>query len=135
MGKALWIREACALARSRGCVVVAAAHPRGERAYPSDAPEVVGVAAHPACPPEHVYRFPPERFPEATWGRLSGRLLACGRLTDDPAAAFQGPEAAAARVGARVACMREARPEAPPDAIVHTLHALARVAHPELGYA
>ncbi len=135
MGRALWIREACALARSLGCVVVAAAHPLGERAYPADAPEVVSVASHPSCPPEHLYRFPPERFPEATWGRLSGRLLACGARTDAPDAPFQGPEAAAARVGARLACMREARPEASPEALIQTLHALARVAHPELGYA
>ena len=34
MGKALLLRDCCALAVERGAIVIAAAHPKGERAYP-----------------------------------------------------------------------------------------------------
>ena len=42
MGKALLLRDCCALAVENGSIVLAAAHPKGERAYPADLPETVG---------------------------------------------------------------------------------------------
>jgi subtilisin family serine protease len=44
MGKALLLRDCCSLAVESGSVVLAAAHPKGERAYPADLPETVGVS-------------------------------------------------------------------------------------------
>ena len=62
MGKALLLRDCTAFAVESGSVVLAAAHPKGERAYPADLPETVGVATHPDCPLEKVYYFAPHRF-------------------------------------------------------------------------
>ena len=41
MGKALLLRDCCALAVEAGTVVLAA-HPKGDRAYPADLPERSG---------------------------------------------------------------------------------------------
>ena len=62
MGKALLLRDVCAHAVEAGSVVLAAAHPKGDRAYPADLPETVGVATHPDCPLEKFYYFDPKRF-------------------------------------------------------------------------
>jgi subtilisin family serine protease len=38
MGKSALLRDCCAMANEAGAVVLAAAHPKGERAYPADLP-------------------------------------------------------------------------------------------------
>ena len=48
MGKALLLRDTAALAAESGAVVLAAAHPRGERAYPGIF-ETLGILSHPEC--------------------------------------------------------------------------------------
>lgn len=78
MGKALLLRDCCSSAWSVGSIVVAAAHPRGERIYPADLPEALGVSSHPEYPLEEIFYFDPSRFPAKTWKTLSGKFIASG---------------------------------------------------------
>ena len=64
MGKALLLRDCCANAVEAGNVVLAAAHPKGERAYPADLPETIGIAAHPDCPLDKFFFFLPIICPQ-----------------------------------------------------------------------
>ncbi len=74
MGKALLLRDTAALAAEAGAVVLAAAHPRGERAYPADLPETLGVASHPQCGFDRLFYFNPSQFGVQQWGNLSGKF-------------------------------------------------------------
>jgi len=136
MGKALLLRDTCALAVEAGAIVVAAAHPKGERAYPADLPETVGVSAHTDCPLDKVYFFAPHRFPAGEWGHLSGKFLAHGhqRLQGRPAG-YEGPALGAAYVSGRLACLIEAMPDASPVDVVAALQNQALSPVPEMGYA
>jgi subtilisin family serine protease len=136
MGKALLLRDTCALAAEAGAIVIAAAHPRGERAYPADLPETVGVAAHPDCPLDKFYFFTPHRFTAGEWGHLSGKFLAHGhqRVQGRPAG-FKGPGFSAAYLAGRLACLVQAMPDAAPVDVVAALQNQALSPVPELGYA
>ncbi len=136
MGKALLLRDTCALAAEAGAIVIAAAHPRGDRAYPADLPETVGVSAHPDCPLDKFYFFTPHRFPSGEWGHLSGKFLAHGhqRLQGRPAG-FQGPGLGTAYLAGRLACLIQAMPDAAPVDVVAALQNQALSPVPELGYA
>ena len=138
MGKALLLRDCCALAVERGAVVIAAAHPKGERAYPADLPESVGVASHPDCPSEKVYYFAPHRFPARQWGNLSGKFLGHG-YTVGPVGSergtYKGSGFATANISGRLACLREALPEETPVNIIEHLRQVALTPVPEIGYA
>lgn len=136
MGKALLLRDCCALAVESGAVVLAAAHPKGERAYPADLPETVGAASHPDCPLEKFYYFAPHRFPRKEWGNLTGKFLAHGYSS---AAAgergpYRGSGMATAYLAARMACLRQALPKETPSGLVETLRQLALTPVPEIGY-
>ncbi len=138
MGKALLLRDCCALAVERGSMVIAAAHPKGERAYPADLPEAVGVASHPDCPPEKFYYFAPHRFPAKQWGNLSGKFLGHGYTAPAPGidkGAYKGSGLATANLSARLACLREALGEEAPANVVEHLRQLALTPVPEIGYA
>ena len=136
MGKALLLRDTIALARESGAVVLAAAHPRGERAYPADLPETLGVASHPDCGRGRLFHFDPVRFSGAEWGNLTDKFLARGCL-DRPGDVpdYRGSEIATAHVTGVVACLAQALRGAPPERLVDALKSRALRPMPELGYA
>lgn len=137
MGKALLLRDCCALAVESGAVVLAAAHPKGERAYPADLPETVGVASHPDCPLDKYYHFNERRFPRAEWGNLTGKFLTHGRLYvgEDRRGPFKGTGVATAYMAGRFACMAEALPSKNTDELISLVQQLALTPVPEIGYA
>ncbi|MFZ5479198.1 MAG: S8 family serine peptidase [Myxococcota bacterium] len=137
MGKALLLRDCCALAVESGSVVLAAAHPKGERAYPADLPETVGVASHPDCPPEKFYYFAPHRFPAKQWGSLTGKFLTHGYTVgpDGSRGAYRGSGLATAWLAGRVACLREALRGEGPNQVIEVLRQTALTPVPEIGYA
>lgn len=137
MGKALLLRDCCAMAVEQGSVVLAAAHPKGDRAYPADLPETVGVASHPDCPIEKFYYFAPHRFPTRQWGTLTGKFLACGMNVPlaDARPVYRGSGLATAYLSARTACIREAQPGDNAAQIIEVLRQTALTPVPEIGYA
>ncbi len=137
MGKALLLRDCCAMAVESGSMVLAAAHPKGERAYPADLPETVGVASHPDCPLEKFYYFSPHRFPRTEWGNLTDKFLTHGRqqLDGGRSGAFKGTGMATAYLAGRAACLAEALPDASPAELIEVLSQLALTPVPEIGYA
>lgn len=139
MGKALLLRDCCALAVETGACVLAAAHPTGDRAYPADLPESFGVTSHPDCPLHKFFYFAPHRFPRRDWGGLSGKYLAHGYLPEDhdPTAApqWRGSGIATGYLSGRVACLRQALPDTDTLGIGEVLEQLALTPVPEIGYA
>ncbi len=136
MGKALLLRDCCALAVENDAIVIAAAHPKGDRAYPADLPETVGVATHPDCPLEKFYYFSPHRFPRTQWGNLTGKYLTHGyEWRGDDRGGFKGSGIATAYLAGRVACLRQALPTDPAMQVIDTLRQLALTPVPEIGYA
>lgn len=137
MGKALLLRDCCALAVEQGALVMAAAHPKGERAYPADLPETVGIASHPDCPLEKFYYFAPHRFPTKQWGNLTGKFLGHGHtlLPDGERGVYRGSGLATAYLSARAACLKEALPTESPLEITEILRQTALTPVPEIGYA
>lgn len=136
MGKALLLRECVANAVHFGSVVLAAAHPKGERAYPADLPETVGVAAHPDCPGDKFYYFNPKRFPRKEWGVLSDKFLTHGYgiSTDGQPGRYRGSGVATAYLSGITACIAEALPGRPASEIIDSLRRTALVPIPEIGY-
>ncbi|MSP54912.1 MAG: hypothetical protein EXR69_04805 [Myxococcales bacterium] len=137
MGKALLLRDCCALAVEQGAIVVAAAHPKGERAYPADLPETIGVASHQDCPLGKFYYFAPHRFPARQWGSLTGKFLAHGYTLqpDGTRGAYRGSGIATAYLSARAACLQEALPGEGPLEVTEILRQTALTPVPEIGYA
>ncbi|HCH64729.1 MAG TPA: hypothetical protein DFR83_18125 [Deltaproteobacteria bacterium] len=136
MGKALLLRDCCGLAVDSGSIVLAAAHPKGDRAYPADLPETVGVATHPECPIEKFYYFDPRRFPRAEWGNLTDKFLTHGyELTDGERGGFKGSGMATAYLSGRTACLREALHDQPADDVIKAMRHLALTPSPQIGYA
>lgn len=138
MGKALLLRDVCAMAVDQGTVVVAAAHQKADRTYPADLPEVMGVTSHPDCPLEKVFYFAPHRFPFKEWRALSGKFLAHGYMpasSDSSERVWRGSGVATAYITARVACLREALPDKDVNGIVEVERQLALTPVPEIGYA
>jgi subtilisin family serine protease len=138
MGKALLLRECCAAAVDKGSVVLAAAHPKGDRAYPADLPETVGVAAHPDCPIDKFFYFDPRRFPRKEWGVLSDKFLAHGYgITEESGAVgrYRGSGMATAYLSGLVACLSQAMPNATSEMLITALKRRAQVPVPELGYS
>jgi len=135
MGKALLLRDTCALAVEAGAVVLAAAHPRGERAYPADIPETVGVASHPDCGVDRLFHFDDSEFQASEWGHLSGKFLAHGYEGGVPSPhAYRGSAIATAHVAGILSCIAEAMPGASPQELVSVLADRALLPMPELGY-
>lgn len=136
MGKALLLRDCCALAVENNALVLAAAHPKGDRAYPADLPETIGVATHPDCPLEKVYYFAPHRFPRQQWGNLTGKFLTHGyEWRDGERGGFKGSGIATAYMAGRLACLREALPTESSMGIIEVLRQVALTPVPEIGYA
>jgi subtilisin family serine protease len=136
MGKALLLRDCCSLAVESGSVVLAAAHPKGERAYPADLPETVGVATHPDCPLDKYYFFAPHRFPRTEWGNLSGKFLTHGYAHENgKQGGFRGSGIATAYLSGRFACLREALKEENAMGLIEVMRQLALTPVPEIGYA
>ncbi len=137
MGKALLLRDCCALAVDSGSLVLAAAHPKGERAYPADLPEAIGVASHPDCPLDKYFYFPSDRFPRSKFGALSDKFLAYGYAVPKPGATkriWRGSGIATAYMTGRLACLRQAQPEADVSTINAMLRELAQTPDPNSGY-
>ncbi len=136
MGKALLLRDCCANAVEQGAIVLAAAHPKGERAYPADLPETIGVASHPDCPSEKVYYFAEHRFPARQWGSLTGKFLTHGHgVVQGGKGPYRGSGIATAWLSGRAACLREALPSEGPNGIIDVLRQTALTPVPEIGYA
>ncbi len=137
MGKALLLRDCCAMAVESGTVVLAAAHPKGERAYPADLPETVGVASHPDCPLEKFYYFSPHRFPANEWGNFTDKFLTHGRqeVEGRPQGPFKGTGMATAYLSGRFACMAQALPGRPAEELIKIVGQLALTPVHEIGYA
>ena len=136
MAKSLLLRDCCVAAEEQGTLVVAAGHPQGERAYPADFPETVGVASHPDCPPDKFYFFESGRFPRKEWGALSGKFLASGQLLDLEGypSGFLGPGIATAYMSGRLACLAQALPGQDIGELVHQMERIALIPNPEIGY-
>jgi len=136
MGKALLLRDACAIAVENGSVVLAAAHPGGDRAYPADLPETVGVATHPDCPLDKFYYFVPHRFPRSQWGNLTGKFLTHGyEQRDGQRGSFKGSGIATAYLSGRFACLREALPDETSTGLIEVFRQVSLTPYPEIGYA
>lgn len=135
MGKALLLRDTAALASEGGAVVLAAAHPRGERAYPADLPETLGVASHPDCGKDRLFFFEPARFAAQQWGHLSGKFLAHGYdMLGGGETEYRGSEIATAHVSGMLACIAEAMPSASASELISALQDWALMPVPEIGY-
>ena len=136
MGKALLLRDCCANAVDAGSVVLAAAHPKGERAYPADLPETLGVAAHPDCPLDKYFYFNPKRFSRKEWGVLSGKLLThgYGLTKDGQTGRYRGSGMATAYLSGTAACLAEALPNVTAEEVIKRLKRSALVPIPEIGY-
>jgi len=137
MGKALLLRDCCANAVENGAVVLAAAHPKGERAYPADLPETVGVAAHPDCPIDKYFYFHPKRFPRKQWGALSDKFLThgYGLNADGTRGRYRGSGVATAYLSGVAACLCEAVGRRNAEELIKTLRRSALVPVPEIGYS
>lgn len=137
MGKALLLRDCCANAVEMGTLVLAAAHPKGERAYPADLPETVGVAAHPDCPIDKYFYFNPKRFPRKEWGVLSDKFLTHGYgiNRDGTAGRYRGSGMATAFQSGIAACLAEAMEGRSAEDLLQTLRRSALIPVPELGYS
>ncbi len=137
MGKALLLRDCCANAVESSSVVLAAAHPKGERAYPADLPETMGVASHPDCPIDKFFYFNPRRFPRKDWGVLSDKFLTHGyaQAPDGSRGRYRGSGLATAYLSGITACLCEARPGDSAEEIIKILRRTALVPVPEIGYS
>lgn len=137
MGKALLLRECVANAVDSGSIVLAAAHPKGERAYPADLPETCGVAAHPDCPADKFFYFDPKRFPRKEWGVLSDKFLTHGYgiTPDGRTGRYRGSGMATAYLAGQAACMAEALPGVPAEELIKRLRRAALIPIPEMGYS
>jgi hypothetical protein len=137
MGKALLLRDCCANAVDMGSLVLAAAHPKGERAYPADLPETVGVAAHPDCPLDKFFYFDPKRFSRKEWGVLSDKFLTHGYSTEAGGAQgkYRGSGVATAYMSGLAACIAEALAGRPSEDVLQALRRSALVPVPEIGYS
>ena len=137
MGKALLLRETCANAVENGSVVLAAAHPKGERAYPADLPETIGVASHPDCPIEKFFYFDPRRFSRKEWGVLSGKFLAHGytETTETSRGRFRGSGHGTAYLSGKTACLCEAMVGRTANDVISALRRSALLPVPEIGYS
>lgn len=135
MGKALLLRDCCALAVESDAIVLAAAHPKGDRAYPADLPETVGVATHPDCPLDKFYYFAPHRFPRQQWGNLTGKFLTHGyEWSDGERGGFKGSGIATAYMAGRLACLRQALPGESAMDVIEVLRQISLTPVPEIGY-
>ena len=137
MGQALRLRECCANAVESGSVVLAAAHPKGERAYPSDLPETVGVASHRDCPLDKIFYFDPKRFSRKEWGTLSSKFLTHGHSAPLPGipSRWRGSGIATAYLSGTTACLAEAMPDKSVPELIQRLKRIALVPAPEFGYS
>jgi subtilisin family serine protease len=137
MGKALLLRDCCHNAVQLGAVVLAAAHPKGERAYPADLPETLGVAAHPDCPLDKFFYFDPRRFNRKEWGFLSEKFLThgYGMKKDGTMDRYRGSGMATAYLSGLAACYFEALPDYTADELVGILRKQALIPMPEIGYS
>lgn len=137
MGKALLLRDCCANAVSDGSVVLAAGHPRGERAYPADLPETIGVQAHHDCPLDKFFFFDPKRFPRKDWNTLSGKFLTHGFSVKDDGSKgrYRGSGIATAYLSGVAACLSEAIGTRDAQQLIQTLQRTALVPLPEIGYS
>ena len=136
MGKALLLRDACAMAVDSGSVVLAAAHPRGERAYPADIPETIGVASHPDCGIDRFFHFQSDRFRPSEWGHLSGKFLAPGYEGGVVEShAYRGSAIATAHLAGVLACIAESMKNASAHELMAALADRALIPVPEMGYS
>lgn len=137
MGKALLLRDCIGQAVEMGSVVLAAGHPRGDRAYPADLPETVGVASDPSCGLDRFFYFQPDRYPFKRFANLSDKILAHGHEpeNEDGKKRFRGSGLATAHMSGYAACLRQALPSLTAAEFIERLKLRCGLPYPELGYA
>lgn len=128
MGRALLLRDSCIAAKNNGSLVVSTAHPKGERTYPADLPEVVGVSTNRDC--RTLYHFPKRIFPKKQWKGLSNKFLAPALVDKE----YSGVSFATAYVTSFLAALSQAFPEETPDQKIQRLAHRAHWPTVELGY-
>ena len=128
MGRALLLRDSCIAAKNNGSVVVSTAHPKGERTYPADLPEVVGVSTNRDC--RSLYHFPKRLFPKKQWKGLSNKFLAPAFVGEE----YSGVSFATAYVTSFLATLAQAFPKETPDQRIQRLAHRAHWPTVELGY-
>ena len=130
MGKAMMLREACAMANETGAMIVASAHPQGARSYPADVPEVIGVTSHPDCQ-SRMYYLDPKIYLRRDWKSLSGKFVASGYFDS----VYRGAGHAAAHFAAELACLRSQDKKWDAEQYSIMMQNKAFLAIPELGYS
>ena len=130
MGKAMMLREACAMAAESGAMIVASAHPQGSRSYPADVPEVIGVTSHPDCQ-SRMYYLDPKIYLRRDWKSLSGKFVANGYFDTK----YRGAGHAAAHFAAQLACLRSAGLDCETEEYALMMQHRSFLAIPELGYS
>ncbi|MEC7985315.1 MAG: S8 family serine peptidase [Myxococcota bacterium] len=129
MGRAMLLRDCTLAAMEHNALVVASAHPMGQRAYPADLPEVVGVSSNKKCL-GGLFHLPKRHYPRKKWKSLSDKFIAPG----DFDGSYAGVSFAAARVSAYLACLKEAMPDHSCDDVLAALKNKAHWPTVELGY-
>lgn len=128
MGRALLLRDICVAARENGSLVVASAHPKGERTYPADIPEVVGVSSNQEC--RSLFHFPKDIYPKKQWKGFSNKFLAPAYM----GSVYGGVGCATAYVSCFMAMLTQAFPEENPEKRIERLANRAFWPTIELGY-
>ena len=128
MGRALLLRDICTAARDHGSVVVASAHPKGDRTYPADIPEVVGVSSNKEC--RSLFHFPKSIFPKKQWKGFSNKFLAPAYVGSE----YGGVGCATAYVTAFMIMLTQAFPTETPEEKLMRLADRAFWPTIELGY-
>lgn len=128
MGRALLLRDSCIAAKNSGSIVVSTAHPKGERAYPADLPEVIGVSTNRDC--KELFHFPKKLFPKKQWKGLSNKYLASAYVDGE----YSGVSFATAYVTSFLAALTQAYPEESPEERVMRMAHRAHWPTVELGY-
>ena len=133
-GRMQLLRSACSMAAEAGALLVTCAHPLGESSFPADFPESIAVLSHPDCPKGRFFHFSKSSTQPDAWTALHGTFLTHGYThTDSPE--YHGASLAAASVGARLACLAQALPEAGAQELLERLRIQALSPDPELGFA
>ena len=128
MGRALLLRDSCIAAKNNGSIVVSTAHPKGERAYPADLPEVVGVTTNRDC--QSLYHFPKSIYPKKQWKGLSNKFMASAYVEGE----YSGVSFATAYVTSFLVALTQAFPNETPEQRIQRMKHRAHWPTVELGY-
>ena len=133
-GRMELLRAASSMAAEAGALLVTCAHPLGQPSFPADLPESIAVLSHPDCPQGRFFCFSQASGQPNDWTALRGTFLTHG-YTHGESPAYYGASLAAASVGARLACLAQALPDASAPDLVQRLRSQSLSPDAELGFA